>query len=111
MFTLHGLSPQLRSFCFRLYNDILPTRERLTRLGKVAGPDCVDCGEPGTNTHLLSCPNNSAVVDPLLACLRSYVPGLSVEQIVFLNFAVEGASIEFPLVYIYLFHYRRTIQH
>ena len=78
MCRLFGLSPDQKSFMFKMVQNLLPTRERLNRLGKVASPSCLFCDSPeDTLEHLIVCPNSSEATTPLLACLSSQVSNLT----------------------------------
>ena len=78
MCRLFGLSPDQKSFMFKMVQNLLPTRERLNRLGKVASPSCLFCDSPeDTMEHLIVCPNSSEATTPLLACLSSQVSNLT----------------------------------
>ena len=41
-----GLAPDQKSFLFKLLQSLLPTRERLPRLGKAQTDACLFCDEP-----------------------------------------------------------------
>ena len=59
---LFGLTPDQKSFLFKLLQNILPTRERLHRCGKA--PACLFC-----DVQVLT-------VDQVFACLLSWLPFL-----------------------------------
>ena len=97
---LFGLSPEQKSFLFTMMQNLLPTRERLARLGKTATPSCLYCTEQvDTIHHLLTCPYSSEVAAPLFCCLADHVDILPPEDITKLNFKTSEA-IEMPLVWI-----------
>ena len=53
---MYGLSPEQKSFAFKLMHSLLPTRDRLTRMGKVQSSDCIFCdGITDTAAHLMTC--------------------------------------------------------
>ena len=67
---LFGLSPDQKSFLFKLVQNLLPTKERLHRLGKIPSPSCRFCDCPDDDVeHLLACAQSAEVATPLLACL------------------------------------------
>ena len=72
MARLFGLTPDQKSFLFKMIQNILPTRERLHRVGKVPSPACNFCSAEVDNLeHLLVCSQGSEVTTPLLSCLTS----------------------------------------
>ena len=86
MCRLFGLSPDQKSFMFKMVQNLLPTRERLNRLGKVASPSCLFCDSPeDTLEHLIVCPNSSEATTPLLACLSSQVSNLTSTDVTTMN--------------------------
>ena len=96
----YGLSPDQKSFVFKMIQDILPTRERLARLGKVQSSSCVHCQDQ-TDTmshHLLTCPYNSEVSGPLLRCLSSCFANTNPEKIVSLDIVCSECQ-ELPAVW------------
>ena len=80
---MFGLSMEQKSFNFKMMQSLLPTRERLARIGKINSSDCLHCPLP--TTHLLSCQLSTEVATPLLACLRSFHPNVSSEDITIFN--------------------------
>jgi hypothetical protein len=57
-----GLAPEQKTFLFKMIQSLLPTRERLSRIGKLPSPACSFCSAPEDNTdHLLTCTQSSAV--------------------------------------------------
>ena len=98
-----GLSPEQKSFLFKLMQCLLPTRDRLERLGKVNSSDCTHCpGTTDSTTHLLECPKSFQVAVPLLACIRSYVPDIAIGDIVILNIPVQE-SLQLPISWLLSF--------
>ena len=92
-----GLSPDQKSFLFKLIQSILPTRDRLARLRKVNSSDCLYCEETSdTPAHLLSCIMSSQVSSPLLRCIRTYFPNIPPEDIVILNIPTTE-SLDLPM--------------
>ena len=92
-----GLSPEQKSFLFKLMQQLLPTRDRLTRIGRINSAACLHCPDtPDSTTHLLECSTTSQVSAPLVACLRTYVPNISTKDIVSLNVPVQE-SLELPV--------------
>ena len=96
----NGLSPDHRSFLFLLKNDLLVTKERQYRLKKAPDPLCVYCHEEEGQTHLVTCNHNREVTQPLKDLLVLYMPGITDQQIVCLDWEVEGLAAELPLLWI-----------
>ena len=92
-----GLSPDQKSFLFKLMQSLLPTRDRLARLRKVSSSDCLYCeGTPDTPVHLLACTMSSQVSSPLLRCIRAYFPNIPPEDIVIMKIPTTE-SMDLPL--------------
>ena len=97
---LFGLSPEQKSFLFKLIQSILPTRDRLARMRKIPTSNCLHCEDiPDSTAHLLTCNLSKEVSDRLLACITSYCPGITPQDIVLLNIQVSE-SLELPLVWL-----------
>ena len=95
-----GLSPDQKSFIFKMLQSILPTRERLYRIGKVDSPICLFCNNEDTTNHLLSCPQSSEVTLPLIRCLENQVQGeVTPKKVVLLDIPCP-ATMELPLVWL-----------
>ena len=94
---IFGLSPEQKTFQFMLLQSLLPTRERLHRIGKIQSNICLHCNDiPDTAAHLLSCSFSSQVSTPLVSCLRSYQPGITLDDITLLKLPVSE-SLDLPL--------------
>ena len=95
-----GLAPEQKSFMFKLIQNILPTRERLARIGKVQSSLCLYCdGQLDSTAHLLACTRHAEVSTPFLSCLRTYCPDITTEDIVILNIQCSE-SLELPLAWL-----------
>ena len=97
----YGLSPDQKSFIFKMIQDILPTRQRLARLGKAQSPLCTLC-EDQVDTlahHLLTCPQTSEVSSPLMRCLSSYWDNITPEQVILLDMTCTESQ-ELPVVWL-----------
>jgi hypothetical protein len=100
MARLFGLSPDQKTFLFKLIQNILPTRERLHRTGKATSPSCSFCDTPEDSPdHLLTCPYSTQVATPLLASLSSQAGNLSAKDVILLNFHTPE-SWELPAVWL-----------
>ena len=95
-----GLSPEYTSFLFRLKNDLLVTRERLFRVKKSPDPLCVHCRTEEGHTHILTCEYNSQVTVPLKSLIHQYMPDISLESIVCMDWEIEGTAAELPLLWV-----------
>ena len=83
MIRLFGLSPDQKSFLFKLVQNLIPTKERQHRCGKVATPSCND---PEDNLeHLFSCPQSNELTNPLFNSISCQVDGLTTKDIIEMN--------------------------
>ena len=95
-----GLSPDQKSFLFKMVQSLLPTKERLARLGKVQSSICTFCEqEVDTTAHLLSCSQSSEVATPLLRCLTDYADNITNQNVVLLNINTSE-PLELPVVWL-----------
>ena len=94
-----GLAPEQKEFLFKLLQSLLPTRERLARLGKSQTAACQFCGCPNdTTSHLLVSPQGAEITQPLLRCLATLSENIEPEDIVVLN-TNTSESQELPFVW------------
>ena len=79
---LRGLSPESKSFLFKLIHELLPCKERLHQLGQSATSLCwCNSGEVETYKHLFfQCDMNKQAGQSLLKCLKSYDSLLTEEK-------------------------------
>ena len=89
-----GLTPEMRSFLWKMMHCILPTQERLHRLNmpNATSPVCIQCteGEVDDIEHaLLRCSNIKTGADFLLNTLKIEIPDITVERIKYLDFRSE----------------------
>jgi hypothetical protein len=83
---IFGLAPEQKSFLFKMIQNLLPTRERLHRIGKSQSPSCNFCnGQDDTTEHLFTCPQSSEVTTPLCACLSSQADNLTFKDVTEMN--------------------------
>ena len=95
-----GLAPEQKTFLFKMMQSLLPTRERLARLGKVQSPACTFCQAQEDNmVHLLSCTQGSDVTAPLIRCLAEHVGTITSQNLVLLNFSTTE-SMELPVTWL-----------
>ena len=89
-----GLTPEMRSFLWKMLHCILPTQERLHRMNmpNASSPQCVQCtaGKLDDVEHaLLRCNKIKSGADFLLETLRSEIPDITFERIKYLDFRTE----------------------
>ena len=95
-----GLAPEQKAFLFKMVQSLLPTRERLARVGKVQSPACTFCEAQEDNlAHLLTCIQGSEVTYPLVRCLAEQDGNISPQNLVLLNISVSE-SMELPVVWL-----------
>ena len=95
------LGPSLCSFLFKLLHQILPTAQRVARILPNQSPSCTRCRleTPETLQHaLLECPGNQGVGTVLHNGLKKYLPNLTRNMILTLNYTVEE-DLQFSLVW------------
>ena len=105
------MGSQLTSFLWRLCHRVLPTQERLHHLtpATTVSPDCQAClgvrrerGEEaiaGTLDHeLLTCEANEEVGAELMRVLRCYVPGLTADKALKLDFEEDNTDTDLATV-------------
>ena len=100
---LSGLGHENTSFLFKLLHNTLVTKDRLSRTSPSVTPFCNYPGCPGSDHEdiphaLVHCPGNNGVGYSIFNCISSFVPGLTVENAVHLDFMVDD-SLELPLVW------------
>ena len=97
---IFGLSPEQKSFLFKMMQSLLPTRERLARIGRIQSSDCLYCeGITDSTAHLVTCIYSREVTLRLQNCLNSYLPDSNPSDIVRLNLPVSE-SLELPLTWL-----------
>ena len=80
--------------------SLLPTRDRLARIGKIASSNCLHCQDvPDSTAHLLACTLCSEVSNPLVNCLSSYFPNITLDDIVHFNIPATE-SLELPMAWL-----------
>ena len=89
-----GLTPEMRSFLWKMLHCILPTQDRLHRMNmpNASSPLCVQCtaGKLDDIEHaLLRCSKIKPGADFLLKTLKSEIPDLTLERIKYLDFRTE----------------------
>ena len=79
---LLGLSPDSKSFLFKLIHTLLPSKERVHHLTPTSSPLCwCNNGEHETYLHLFyRCPKNNLAGEALLRCIQSYDRNCSEEK-------------------------------
>ena len=89
-----GLTPEMRSFLWKMLHCILPTQERLHRMNMPNAPSplCVQCTEGKLDDiehALLRCNKIKPGADFLLQTLKSEIPDITFERIKYLDFRSE----------------------
>ena len=96
----HGLAPEQKQFLFKLLQSLLPTRERLARIGKIQTPACEFCACGNANTaHLLLCPQGAEVSQPLLRCLATCSENTNPLDLILLSIPTSE-SLQLPVVWL-----------
>ena len=103
--SLRGLSSDDQTFLWRMLHNILPTQERLHRMGlpNAPSPNCTLCDTPTPDQlqhSLLTCPQVMEVADWLLDKLRVHIPALSPQQLVLLDFGQLQEDLELPITWL-----------
>ena len=93
---MKGLGSDLISFQFKMVHRLLPTRQRVARLGLDDGQAglCLQCrGGVEDLTHcFFDCPKNMLVGLALLGCVQQLCPGLSADAAVRLELGMTSAD-------------------
>ena len=66
-----GLTPDQKSWLFLWSNNLLPTNERLHRIGKQQANTCSFCNEIDTRQHIFNCHFTNHLVKPLQRIINS----------------------------------------
>ena len=97
----YGLAPEQKQFLFKLLHSLLPTRERLARLGKAQTQACQFCDCQNDNTaHLLHCPQGAEVTHPLLRCLAAHSEITDPLKLVLLKIPTSEA-LQLPVIWLF----------
>ena len=92
MIRLFGLSPDQKTFLFKLTNNLLPTRERQHRCRKAPSAMCLFCSDPEDKfEHLFSCTQSTAVTTPLFACISTQDDNVTFRDIIEVNIKTTEA--------------------
>ena len=93
-----GLGTELSSFQFKVIHDLLPTQERISRIGAAGEPQdlCLHCRLDREDlVHcFFDCPRNKGVGLRLLGCIQQVIPGLSSDAALRLDFVLNLADEE-----------------
>ena len=86
----------MASFLWKLLHQLLSSQERLHRLGVSSSSLCKQCKqEVGTLKHeLIECSSNADVGVALLNCLKSYMPELTADKLLRLEFSKISETME-----------------
>ena len=107
---LTGVSTEVRSFNFKLLNQLLPVSARLSRLLPNNRDDCQLCqsGESESIQHALGfCDRNNDAAQAILSLTRPYDPSVNLEKVLHLEFNFCDPIYELPAILIVStgFHY------
>ena len=93
-----GILPDMASFLWKMLHNLLGTQERLHRLGSSPSALCKQCKQvSGTLKHeLIECPQNDHAGEQLLSCLQLYMPGLTADSLLRLEFSNLDVNMELP---------------
>ena len=99
---LPGLTPEMKTFLWKLLHKILPTQDRLLRMKKSKSPlgHCQLCQDEVVESMehaLISCQFNQNVGNMLLYGVSIIIPNITSNQVLHLELDVE-ANRELPLV-------------
>ena len=88
---LKGLSPDSKSFLFKLVHTLLPSKERIHHMTATSSPLCwCDEGDQETYIHLFfQCSKNREAGEALLRCSQAYDQSLTVEKSLRLELMVD----------------------
>ena len=91
-----GILPEVASFLWKMLHNLLSTQERLHRLGAAPSSTCKLCKQAvGSMRHeLLECSKNNQLEESLLSCLQTYLPNLSPETLLRLEFHNLDSTME-----------------
>ena len=96
---LYGLSPEQKSFIFKWLQDLLPTRERLHRIGKSQHPNCLHCLDQTDNLlHTFHCSKYLHITGPVLDRIRTHVGHVDSNKLVVFDLQVPE-SMELPVLW------------
>ena len=92
---LPGLSPDSKSFLFKLIHTLIPSNERLNHLNQQVSPLCwCRAGATETYEHLFfHCDQNSESGQALLRCIQSYDRSVSEEKALRLELSADESFI------------------
>ena len=103
--SLPGLSSADHSFLWKMLHNVLPTHERLHRLGmnNIISPLCSQCDQAVNDDlphALVTCPQNKEVIDWLLNQLVHVSPNICPHQLVLLSLADLQEEHELPVTWL-----------
>ena len=89
---ISGLSPEHKSFLFKVINQLLPTQERVSRMQPDKSSACRLCrAAPADTLHhaIYTCEANKSAAEAMLTCAKVYAPSLTSEGSLYLEAEVE----------------------
>ena len=79
---MKGLSPEQKSFMFKVLHQLLPTQERVNRIHPDKSSSCRLCrAAPVDTLHhaIYTCESNKSAAEAMLSCAQVYAPSLTSE--------------------------------
>ena len=106
-----GLTPDQKSWLFLWSNNLLPTNERLHRVGKQQANTCSFCNEIDTRQHIFNCHFTNHLVKPLQRIINSCEDSPTTEdQLVCLDLT-PPSTLRLPLAFITCEILRSAFEH
>ena len=100
---IRGLESSEYTFLWKMIHNLLPTKERLSRiLATVTNPQCALCNSQDTCNlahALFSCSFNNNVGQWLLNLLSSIIPNVTPSQVILLNLNIQDKQ-QLPVIWL-----------
>ena len=101
---MDGLCSSHKTFLWKMLHNVLPTQERLNKMGmrNAPSPLCTNCSsnQLDSPSHaLISCPLNKQVSDWLLKVLQPHVPNILPTELVLLELGSVDDAFKLPVVW------------
>ena len=94
-----GMPPDLSSFTWKMLLDLLPSQERLHKMGATTSPLCKLCKQfTGSLKHeLFDCSHNNNIGHQLLHTVQTSQTSLNTEALLYLEFADLQPDMQLPI--------------
>ena len=101
---LRGITPEVKTFFWKLLHNLLPTQERVCRIMRTtnSSPNCQTCQDEIKEDQMHAfflCTSSSSASKALLSSLSALLPNITTRQILLLDLELDN-SLEFPVVWI-----------